>query len=133
MFPRFCFLLLSFTTLVPALIAQDLPSYLTEHYPAQAAVGVPTNTKIFLRIVAGYAISGVQFSLKSQTGTTVALESPVYFNTEVTISPATPLAASTRYTLTATPPPNSAAAYTFTFTTGSGPDNTPPRLIGFDP
>src|SRR5258708_35295909 len=51
----------------------------------------------------------------------------------MSVPPVSPLAASTRYTFTITPPSTLGDPYSFDFTTGAGPDTTPPQLIGFDP
>ena len=101
-----------------------------------SALGVPTNTYIQL-VVASSVLqaypSGVAYSLTSQTGATVALGPPAYFDSNVSITPATPLAPSTLYTFTITPQSTLGDPYSFDFTTGSGPDTSTPQLIGFSP
>ena len=129
--------LLLFAGVAVTLPGQDLPWYLSDQYPARAATGVPTNTAILLvearAVIEGSYPAGVAYSLKSQTGAAVALNSAWVYYTNVSVKPASPLAASTRYTFTITPTPSLGGPYSFDFTTGPGPDTTAPRLLGFDP
>src|SRR6266568_598225 len=141
MFLRSCGVLL-LAGLGAVLSGQTLPWYLTDHFPARSATGVPTNTTVLLsvqRIIldASYPL-GLQYTLKSQPGASVTLKpangyydsSPV---TQLSVAPAAPLAASTRYTFTIAPAASFGDPYSFDFTTGPSPDTTGPQITGFDP
>jgi len=120
-----------------SLSAQTLPWYLSDHYPQRSATGVPTNVAIMLKeeriVIESEFITRGMYTLKTATGTAVALNQTNVYGTDVAIVPTASLAANTQYTFTITPPPDRAAPYSFDFTTGAGPDKTPPRLLGFDP
>jgi large repetitive protein len=129
-------------SIIPLLVAataglygQALPSFLQQQYPPAGATGVPTNASILL-MAQGPLTQGMgaaTYALKTGAGTSVALVAPSYYVPSVTIAPAAPLAPSTRYTFTMTPPATIAPPYSFDFTTGAGPDNAGPRLVGFSP
>jgi hypothetical protein len=129
--------ILLFAGVAATLSGQDFPWYLSDHYPARGATGVPTSISIMLEesraVIEGAYPTGIAYSLKSQAGAVTALQNPNVYWTAVSITPASPLAASTRYTFTITPPATLGDPYSFDFTTGSGPDRTAPQLIGFDP
>jgi hypothetical protein len=129
--------ILLFAGVAATLSGQDFPWYLSDHYPARGATGVPTSISIMLEesraVIEGAYLTGTAYSLKSQAGAVTALQNTNVYWTAVSIAPASPLAASTRYTFTITPPASLGDPYSFDFTTGSGPDRTAPQLIGFDP
>jgi hypothetical protein len=124
------------------LSGQTLPWYVVDHFPARSATAVPTNTTVLLfeqrSILDASYLNNIQYTLKSQSGTNVALKPPNgYYDsssvTAISVTPAAPLAPSTRYTFTITPAPNLGDPYSFDFTTGPGPETTGPQITGFDP
>lgn len=90
---------------------------------------MPTNASILLQ---QEQIYGQIYSLKSQSGTTIQLNTNFYY-TDITLTPATLLAPFTRYTFAITPDPTVGNAFSFSFTTGSGPDMTLPHLVSISP
>ncbi len=114
------------------LSGQSLPWYLHGYYPNASATGVPTNTSILLQIEQIYSQYGQIYTLKNQSGTAIQLSTNGYY-TDLTLTPVALLAPFTRYTFAITPDPTVGSAYSFSFTTGSGPDTTPPHLVSISP
>jgi hypothetical protein len=98
---------------------------------------VPTNISVLLRedraVIEGAYPFGIQYTLKTQSGTNVPLRSANVYYTDVSVTPVSPLQPATLYTFTITPAATMADPYSFDFTTGTGPDTVAPQLAGFDP
>ena len=120
------------------LSGQTLPPYLLDTFPAANASGVPVNVNIVLH--AGVTLSVPPFApagyytLKTSSGAAVSFTSNfncICFST--VLIPSAPLSPNTLYTFAINPGATVGAPYSFSFTTGGGPDTTPPLLIGVNP
>jgi methionine-rich copper-binding protein CopC len=131
--------LLLFSILAGSLKAQSLPWYVESQYPAAGASNIPTNTSVVLNLLGIPGVNGGQFpffglqtTLAKQTGGTVPLTSGFNYN-YVSYVPSAPLSPSTTYVFTFTPGAGYGDPYQFSFTTGTRPDTTAPKFLGFNP
>ncbi len=118
----------SFTTGVPPMVIST--------FPQDAATAVSINSKLtatFSMAMDSSTITSSTFTLKQ--GVLSVSGAVIYSNSVATFKPATHLAVNALYTATITNEVKNQAGisminnYVWTFTTGSGPDNTPPTVI----
>lgn len=125
-----------FFLILGALSAQSLPDYLVSTFPASQQSSVPINAAIQIHALYGTGTDWT-YSLVDAAGARVPLRPPQSNsdgrrNTYWSIRPAQPLQPSTRYTFSISRTAG-IVDYSFDFTTGPGPDTTPPRIISVDP
>jgi len=120
--------------------ADLVPPTVTFTVPADTAVGVATNMKVaatFSEAMDPLSITASTFTLKQ--GTTPVLGTVAYAGVTAVFKPSSNLEPGTLYTATITTAASDltgnalAATYVWSFTTGAGPDTTPPTITLVNP
>ena len=110
--------------------------------PANGSIDVPINRIVqigFSEAMDPLTINTASITMKATASGTNVPGAVVTFNTSATFTPLSSLAFNTNYTVTVTTAAKDLAGnalatdYVFTFTTGAGPDTTPPTVIFTDP
>jgi hypothetical protein len=125
---------ISLLALVLSFSAEAVPSNVLGQFPASGAVNVAINSAIAIRFSAPFDSYNAKFSLTRRFGGTVNLIQDWVWVENASAGfvyrPAAALTPLTVYTFAVSTP---AFSYQFDFTTGMGPDSSPPRLVALSP